>query len=254
VTSRRPPGPSEEICRVHDQDDVNHSEEAAPSERSFPRRFALGGLASAAGAALAALATSTATAQTDTTAPAGSVVGVSTTAAATTTTTLPPKRPTTGDIVILGFIQTLELAATDLYGLAVPKLTGDIAIVAAAFRGHHQAYGEQLGALLGRRAPGVANASVVRERTDAFSSSSAPEILRAMYDLEDSLAASQANVLGDIEGTDGAALLASILPIEARQAVVLGQAIHIDNTELMPLLEGDENGAIVFTPSEYPVL
>ena len=47
------------------------------------------------------------------------------------------------------------------------------------------------------------------------------------------------------------ALIASIQPIEARQAVVLGQAIGAAPTELMPVLEGDEAGATVFTPSQY---
>jgi len=54
--------------------------------------------------------------------------------------------------------------------------------------------------------------------------------------------------------TDGVALIASIQPIEARQAVVLGQAIGAAPTELMPVLEGDEAGATVFTPSQYPVV
>ncbi len=61
-------------------------------------------------------------------------------------------------------------------------------------------------------------------------------------------------LLGDLRGTDGAALIASILPIEARQAVVLGQAIGLGNEDLMPLLEGDESGATVLTPAQYPVL
>jgi hypothetical protein len=54
-------------------------------------------------------------------------------------------------------------------------------------------------------------------------------------------------------GTDGAALIASILPIEARQAVVLGQSLNIADEELMPLFEGDEPGATVLTPAQYPV-
>ena len=35
---------------------------------------------------------------------------------------------------------------------------------------------------------------------------------------------------------------------------MLGQAIGAAPTELMPVLEGDEAGATVFTPSQYPVV
>ena len=48
-------------------------------------------------------------------------------------------------------------------------------------------------------------------------------------------------------------VLASIQPIEARQAVVLGQAIDIPPEELMPVVEGDEPDAIIFTPADYPI-
>ena len=37
------------------------------------------------------------------------------TTAATTTTTAPPKRPTDDDVALLGFAQTVELAARELY-------------------------------------------------------------------------------------------------------------------------------------------
>ena len=94
----------------------------------------------------------------------------------------------------------------------------------------------------------------MQERSAAFGARSEPAIIRAMYELESSLAASYSSVLGNLQGTDGAALVASIQPIEARQAVVLGQALHLPNEELMPVLEGDEPGATVLTPAQYPVL
>jgi len=248
---------------VHDHDDVDPSETPAPPRRAYTRRFALGGLATAAGAAIAAVAAGPASAQTDTTgASSGSdastpATGSPCTAAvsteATTTTTLPPQRPTADDTVLLGFVQTLELAAARLYSQGVPTIPEDQREAPAAFLLNHENYAEQLGAMLGRHAPGIANATLVSERSAAFSSSSVPDVVRAMYNLEDSLAASQAALLGELEGTDGAALIASILPIEARQAVVLGQALKIDNEELMPLFEGDEPGATVLTPSQYPV-
>jgi hypothetical protein len=247
---------------VHDQDDVDHSETPAPPRRAYTRRLALGSVVTAAGAAIAAVATGTASAQTDTTGasagsdastPATGAPGGTTATGATTTTTLPPQRPTTADTALLGFVQTLELAAAELYSQALPTIPQAQREVPAAFLLNHENYGEQLGAMLGRRAPGIANATLVSERAAAFGARSIPAVLRAMYDLEDSLAASQAALLGELVGTDGAALIASILPIAARQAVVLGQSLNIADEVLMPLFEGDEPGATVLTPAQYPV-
>jgi hypothetical protein len=221
------------------------------------RRLALGGLATAAGATLTAVAKGAAAAQTATTGPEGTVVATGTAAPAagttTTSTTLPPQRPTDTDTALLGFAQSIELAASQLYAQAVPRLTTKLAPTGSAFRDNHQLYAEQLGGMLGRRAPGVANQTLVQERSAAFGASSELEILRAMYELEISLAASYSSVLGNLKGTDGAALVASIQPIEARQAVVLGQALDLPNDQLMPVLEGDEPGATVLTPAQYPV-
>jgi hypothetical protein len=245
--TRRPP--VEEICRVHHEVIESESGEP-PASRGLSRRGALGGLAAGVGTALAALVSGRAAAQTDTTGPASS--GPATTEA--TTTTAPPQRPTTQDTVLLGFAQTIEYAASELYDQGVPTLSGDPGQIALAFSRHHQSYAQQIGGLLGRRAPGVANRTLIQERSAAFSATSEEEVLRAMYELEISLAASYSAVLGQLRGTDGAALVASIQPIEARQAVVWGQALGLGDDELMPLLEGDEPGVVLITPSQYPVL
>ncbi len=79
-------------------------------------------------------------------------------------------------------------------------------------------------------------------------------IVRAAYELEISLAASYTKLIGQLKGTDAVAVLASIQPIEARQAVVLGQAIDVPIEELMPVLEGEETGATIFTPAQYPIV
>jgi len=115
-------------------------------------------------------------------------------------------------------------------------------------------YGEQIGALLGRRAPGVANQTLLDERTPAFGAKSEPAILKAAYELEISLAASYTQLLGLLDGTDGITLVASFQPVEARQAVVLGQATDVADPDLMPVVEGDEPGVTLFTPSQYPII
>jgi len=231
-------------------------------DRPLSRRLALSGLAALAGSAVAAAVASPARAQTATTSagssPSGSEASSSAPAAATTapapTTTAPPKRPTSADIVLLGFAQTLEFAAAQLYGQAAPALSKDWQPIAAIFGRHHQAYGEQIGALLGRRAPGVANQTLLDERAPAFSAGAEPAVLKAAYELEISLAASYTQLLGQLKGTDGVTLVGSVQPVESRQAVVLGQATNVSDQDLMPVVEGEEPGPTVFTLSQYPII
>ena len=106
----------------------------------------------------------------------------------------------------------------------------------------------------GHNRPASTRITLVQERTPAFGARTEPAIHRAMYELETSLAASYSAVLGMLKGTDGAALVASIQPVEARHAVVLGQVLDLDDEELMPVLEGDEPGVTLFTLSDYPVI
>jgi hypothetical protein len=216
------------------------------------RRLALGGLVALAGGAVAGLAAGgTAAAQTATT---GAPDSATTTTEAPPSTTAPPKRPTSTDVPLLGFAQSLELAAVQLYDQALPSVAEDLRPVLAVFRRHHQAYAEQLDGLLGRRAPNVPNETLVEERTPAFGARTADGALRAAYNLEIDLAASYTELLRTLRGTDGVALIASIQPIEARQAVVIGQATDVSDEDLMPLLEGQEPGATVLTPTDYPIV
>jgi hypothetical protein len=226
------------------------SERSAAPARPLSRRLALSGLATLAGSAVAVAVTGSATAQSATTAPGESTA----TTEPAPSTTAPPKRPTPADVALLGFAQSLEFGAAVLYGQAISVLGPDATIIATVFRRHHQAYAEQLGGLLGREAPGVANQTLVDERTPAFGAKTERAIIRAAYELEISLAASYTKLLGQLKGTDAVAILASIQPIEARQAVVLGQAIDVAMEELLPVLEGDETGATIFTPAQYPIV
>jgi hypothetical protein len=217
-----------------------------------PRRLALTALAALAGGAVASAVASPAAAQTDTTGPEGGDDAAPTTEPAPTTTA-PPKKPTGADIELLGFAQSLEFAAAQLYGEAIPSLSEEMSLEATVFRRHHQAYGEQIGALLGRQAPGVPNRTLVDERSSAFGAGAEPAVLRAAYDLESSLAATNTQLLERLRGTDGLALIASIQPIEARQSLVLGQAVGLSMEELLPAIEGEEPGAEVFTPTQFPI-
>jgi hypothetical protein len=141
---------------------------------------------------------------------------------AATTTTAPPKRPTDADTKLLGFAQQVELSAVALYDVALSgKAAGDAAPVFIAIRESHQAYAQVLGGLLGRLAPGEAAGDVVSSLTKVFQSDSLKGLAAAAYDLEGAAVATHQELLGQLIGTDGAALIASILIAEARHATVL---------------------------------
>jgi hypothetical protein len=248
--------PTDDCC-VPDTDDPREPSASVAPGRPVTRRLALSGLAALAGGAVAAAVGGPAAAQTgttDTTGPADTAPDTAPATEPAPTTTAPPKRPTPADVVLLGFAQSLEYAAAQLYAQALPVIDPDATTGATVFSRHHQSYGEQIGALLGRQAPGVANQTLVNERTTAFGASSQEALGRAFYELEISLAASYTRLLGQLKGTDAVALLASIQPVEARQAVVIGQALDVAPEELMPVLEGEETGATIFTPSQYPIV
>ena len=164
----------------------------------------------------------------------------------TTTTTAPPKRPSTDDVTLLGFAQSVELAARDLYDVALGTsgFDADQRAVIATIRESHDAYAASLSAILGRLAPQTPNPVV-----DSLSSSFAGEtstVLAAAYTLESTAVATHTDILGKLQGTDGATLIASILIVEARHGTVL--AYLNGKTELDDLLVNDEADAL--TPAE----
>jgi hypothetical protein len=163
-----------------------------------------------------------------------------------TTTTAPPKRPTDDDVSLLGFAQSVELAARDLYDVALSNkgFDADQRAVIATIRESHDAYAASLSAILGRLAPQKPNPVV-----DSLQSSFAGEtsaVLDAAYQLESTAVATHVDILGKLQGIDGAALIASILIVEARHGTVI--ASLNGKTDLDDLLVNAEADAL--TPAE----
>lgn len=135
------------------------------------------------------------------------------------TTTAPPKRPTDADIPLLQFAQAVELAARDLYQSAIDAGIDDATVV--AMRTNHQAYAWIIKGILGVQGD-VAHADAVFEQFEAdFATNDLASLATAAYELESTAVATHTQLLRELRGFDGAALLASILVIEARQATVL---------------------------------
>lgn len=163
--------------------------------------------------------------------------------------------PTDDDIIVLAFIQTVELAAVAAYdaGLGAGKLTADTAAVATVFRGHHLAHARSIGALIGPAGLNVANQSIVNKLGPSFANASNERaVLRAAYDLEEAAAATYHYAMGLLTGSDGSVRVGAIGPIEARHAIVLAQALQLDATsaQVMPAFQ---NQSAALLPADYPV-
>jgi rubrerythrin len=146
----------------------------------------------------------------------------------------PPLRPTSADVTALRFAQGVELAARDLYELALAGggYGEDLAPVMAAMSQHHRSYAQAISGLLGPDANGQPNEGVLGQFRTRFSNPSSA--ISAAARLEDTAVATHTELLGTLEGTDGAALIASILVVEARHATVLATAAGV--TDLNQLL------------------
>ena len=163
-----------------------------------------------------------------------------------TTTTAPPKRPTNDDVTLLGFAQSVELAARDLYDVALSTkgFDADQRAVIATIRESHDAYAASLSAILGRLAPQQPNA-VAASLSSSFAGETST-VLDAAYGLESTAVATHTDILSKLQGTDGAQLIASILIVESRHGTVL--AYLNGRTDIDDLLVNNEADAL--TPEE----
>jgi len=167
-------------------------------------------------------------------------------AAATTTTSAPPKRPTDDDVSLLGFAQSVEIAAFRLYeqALANDGFDDNDRAVLATIHDAHQAYASSLSGFLGRQAPNEVN-PVYDDVKSSFTGDRS-SVLDAAYQLESTAVATHTDILEELRGTDGAGLLASILIVEARHGTVISYLNG--STDLDELLVDPEADAL--TPAD----
>ena len=123
--------------------------------------------------------------------------------------------------------------------------------IAETFQTHHRQHAQATGSLAGVEAVKEPNASLVAAFVPQFQTAAAEQdLLRLAYQIENAAAATYAAALAHLSGTDPAAMLASILPIESRHAIVLGQALGLGVRDLAPTIENVKNAA---TPDKYPI-
>ncbi|MCB0981929.1 MAG: ferritin-like domain-containing protein [Acidimicrobiaceae bacterium] len=160
-----------------------------------------------------------------------------------TTTTAPPLPPTDADVALLGQAQQIELTFVDLFetAIAAADWSDDEAAVMVEFREAHKEYAAALSALLGRHAPNTPSESLMGSLVAGFSGAK-DGILSAAYDAESGAVAAHDEILGQLQGTNGAVLIASIQMAEARHCTAL--AALSGATDLAQLLVDDEADAL----------
>ena len=125
------------------------------------------------------------------------------------------------DIKLLAFAHTLELTTRDIYIVVVARksLSDDERALLEQFHANHVAYEQSLNGLLSKNA--------VTKRDDAiyasFSTklSEAQNIWLALLEIENIMIASHTKAIETIESAKVAALVASMITVEARHAAIL---------------------------------
>lgn len=161
-------------------------------------------------------------------------------------TTSPPRRPTAADSALLGFAQQAELAARDLYQAAVTADAGGTHTPSvAALAAHHDAASQAISALIGRDAPQARLDEVFDAYENQFTGDTETFALAA-HELENTLLTTHLSLLDALEGTDGAALVSSVVIAEARHVSALAAMAG-----LSPIADID---AFLVTPADIAPL
>ena len=177
-------------------------------------------------------------------------------AADATTTTAPPKATSSGDAVLLGFAQSVELAAVAVYQAALDsrRLSAAATTVATLFQSHHIDHASAHAGLAGKAATGQVNRSLVTKLGSRLGPSNGEaDWLKLAYDIENAAAATYTALLGALVGIDPATTVASIQPIEARHAVVLGEALGLALADYAIEFEPSSTADGALDPSAYPI-
>lgn len=132
-----------------------------------------------------------------------------------------PVRPTEADTELLASAQATALAVRDLYHAAVAAgAGGDHVASLVAIAAHHDAYAQSISSLIGRAAPQARDNKLFAANKADFGADTTAVALAA-HTLENSLVVAHTELISNLEGTEGAALIASMVIIEARHVVAL---------------------------------
>ncbi len=166
-----------------------------------------------------------------------------------------PYTPTEADRSRLDVLMRLELTARDLYrasvGAGLDGVAGDLA---STFADNHQACAEAIAGISGLSAT-AGIASVYKQFESPFATSDIETWTKAAYEFESTFVATHTEATSGFEAIEPINLVASILVVEARQAMVLADvggflddvdvlnATDATALELTTLVQSGEDGA-----------
>jgi Ferritin-like domain len=151
-----------------------------------------------------------------------------------------PGRPTGADIELLGFAQSFELTARDLYQAALDGGLADeeLADVFTTLRDNHAEYANRLSGILGVDAQQQRDDALFDELVGGFEGGDVAEVATAGRGLEATAVATHSDLLGRLEGIDGIAAIASFVVVEARHGAALADVAG-DGDDLDALFRDD---------------
>jgi len=158
-----------------------------------------------------------------------------------------PRRPTAGDVELLALAQQFELAARELYDLALAAgdAQGDAGGALAVFttiRENHDEYASALSASLGVAAPHVRDDATFEAMAADFDSADAASVAAAAYELESAAVANHLDFVGRFESAEAARVLTSLLLVESQHCTVLADLAG-NGSDLAALLDNPAVGA-----------
>ncbi len=154
---------------------------------------------------------------------------------------------TVDDGTIAAFAASIEYAAVKAYTIAAAtgKVTGPALDAAKTFLQHHQQHGDAFAGVSGGKATKNPNTTLVNQLGPSLTS--APDqatILTIAYQLENALASTYLFALQSLKDPGAQKITASILPIEAGHATVIGNALGYT-----PADDGSRSAARKLIPS-----
>lgn len=155
------------------------------------------------------------------------------------------------DAELLRFAQGVELALVKAYEVAARLLVAPPAVdAAAAFVRHHTAHAAALARLEGGSpVPAASPALVSQVRTALETAKSERDALAALYELENTIAATQQYLLEHLVADAAIHGVAAILPAESEHAAVIGLLLHKDPRDLGGAFQGHDG---YYDPARFP--
>jgi len=157
-----------------------------------------------------------------------------------------------GDAAITAFLESIELAIVETYGkVDAALLTPELAAEMARFTDHHREHAAALAEAAGDEATGEPNRELLDDLDEPLArAEDETAVLDLAFSLETSAAATYLFALGALEARGALELAASVLPVESAHAIVLGTALELPATELVPSFENQD---AAFKPEAFPI-